>query len=649
MRAGHGMGGGFGGMMGGMRGLQSGGMNSPNLDNLTDEGVVGSAYDNKVVMRLLTYLKPHKRDSLLSIAAILVYTVGNVSVPLFMLLGIDWAINHGDYWRLNVVGAVFVGVAFVYCGAMYVQYILMPKLGQAILYTLRTQMFNHLQELSPSFFHRTPVGRIMSRSQSDVLQLTETFELMVQSIADILSLVGILLVMLVILPALGLADWRLALICLSVIPVLFFVLGYWQKFARRSFTRIRRAIAMVNGEYNQNITGVRVVESLNRQDENLEHFEKLNYEHLDANMQASRYSGGLQPIVEILIGFAFGVIVVYGGTFVLGSGQPEWGVLVAFPMWVQRFFEPIRHLTMQYTQLQRGMAAGVRIFEVIDLEPEVKDAPDAIDMPPIRGEIEFEDVSFHYVPGTDVLQDVNLRVSPGENVALVGSTGAGKSTLVTLIHRFADVTNGRIMVDGHDIRDVKRKSLVNQMSMVLQEPYLFSGTVAENIRYLHVEASDDEVVAAAKAVGAHEFVMGLEHGYNSVLAERGGNLSVGQRQLISFARAVVADPKIIILDEATANIDTYTELLIQKALGQVLKGRTSIVIAHRLSTIRNADKIVVLDQGRVVETGNHQELLNRDGVYARLYAINYGLASNGTQASGGGTAAVPAPAPADNN
>ena len=656
----HGAGGGFGGMMGGMRGLQSGGMNSPNLDNLTDEGVQGSAYDNKVVMRLATYLKSHQKDVLITIGAIVTYTVGNVTIPLFMLLGIQWGINQGydstppawlpfESWRLHLVALVFLAMSLSYFTAMYIQAIFMPKLSQSILYQLRTQMFSHLQDLSPSFFHRTPVGRIMSRSQSDVLQLTETFELMVTSVADMLSLVGIMLIMLVILPLLGLADWRLSLVCLSVVPVLFFILAYWQRFARRSFTRIRRAIAMVNGEYNQNITGVRVVESLNRQDENLEHFQDLNYEHLDANMQASRFSGGLQPIVESLIGIAFGVVIVMGGSAVLGTGDPSWGVLLAFPMWIQRFFEPIRHLTMQYTQLQRGMAAGVRIFEVIDLQPEVKDDPDAIVMPPIKGEIEFENASFHYVPGIEVLQDINLHIMPGENVALVGSTGAGKSTLVTLIHRFADLTQGTIKVDGHDIRHVKRSTLVNQMSMVLQEPYLFSCTINENIRYLHVEASDQDVIAAAQAVGAHDFIMALEGGYNSTLAERGSNLSIGQRQLLSFARAVVADPRIIILDEATANIDTYTELLIQRALQRVLQRRTSIVTAHRLSTIRNADKIIVLDHGKVAEIGNHDELLERKGVYARLYAINYGLDSDGTEGSDSGTVAVPAPAPGDNN
>ena len=649
MRGAHGGGGGgFGGMMGGMRGLHAGGMNSPNMDNLTDEAVVGKAYDNKVVMRLTTYLRPHKRLVLISIAAILVYTVGNVSIPLFMLLGIDWAINNGDMWRLNVLALVFLVVTLLYFGAQYIQYVLMPKLAQSILYTLRTQMFNHLQDLPPAFFHRTPTGRIMSRSQSDVLQLTETFELMVQSVADILSLVGIMLVMLVILPLLGLADWRLALVCLSVVPVLFFILAYWQKFARRSFMRIRRAMAMVNGEYNQNITGIRVVESLNRQDENLQHFTELNYEHLDANMQASRYSGGLQPIVEFLIGISFGVVIVMGGTIALGD-DAQWGALVAFPMWIQRFFEPIRHLTMQYSQLQRGMAAGVRIFELIDLKPEVTDAEDAVEMPTIQGDVRYEGVGFQYVPGVDVLKDVDLHFSPGETVALVGATGAGKSTFVTLLSRFADVTEGCIKVDGYDIRDVTRSSLVGQMSMVLQEPYLFSGTVKENIKYCHEDASDEAMVAAGKAVGAHEFIMALDNGYDSQLAERGTNLSVGQRQLVSFARAIVGNPRILVLDEATANIDTHTEMLIQDALKQVLRGRTSIVIAHRLSTIRNADKIVVLHLGEVKEVGTHEELLAKGGFYARLHAINYGLdTTDSAVATGDGGVAVASPAD-DNN
>jgi ABC-type multidrug transport system fused ATPase/permease subunit len=389
--------------------------------------------------------------------------------------------------------------------------------------------------------------------------------------------------------------------------------------------RIRRAIAMVNGEYNQNITGVRVVQSLNRQGENLKHFNGLNREFLDANLEAARFSGSLQPIVECLTGIGMGIGVVLVGGILLQRGQIEWGVLIAFALWVQRFFEPIRQLTMQYSQMQRAMAAGVRIFELLDVRPEIEDAPDAIEMPTIRGEIRFEHASFHYVPGVDVLQDINLHITPGETVALVGATGAGKSTLATLLHRFADVTQGRITIDGFDIRQVQRQSLVRQMSMVLQEPYLFSGTIKENIRYAHTEASDADVVAAAQAVGAHDFIMALKHGYETTLAERGVNLSVGQRQLLSFARAIVGNPRILILDEATANIDTHTEILIQNALKSVLEGRTSIVIAHRLSTIRNADVIVVLEHGRVVEIGKHAELLERKGVYARLYTLNYGL------------------------
>jgi ATP-binding cassette, subfamily B, multidrug efflux pump len=624
---------GGGDMLGGWRGTNAGSMFAPTKDQMTDDTVVGKVYDNRVVMRLLTYMVPYKKDALISLAAVLVYTAANVGLPLVVMFGINWGINSGEVWRLHVAGLAFFAVTLVHFGANYVQLVSIAKVGQGVLYSLRTQLFNHLQSLSPAFFHRTSVGRIMSRSQSDVMQLQETFELLVTTLADLLSLAGIIVAMLI-------ANWQLALVSLSIIPPLAFVLGYWQRFARHSFMRIRRAIALVNGEYNQNITGVRVVQSLNRQHENLKHFSGLNREFLDANLEASRYSGSLQPVVEFLtgIGMGFGVILV--GGMLLQRGQVEWGVLVAFALWVQRFFEPIRQLTMQYSQLQRAMAAGVRIFELLDVRPEVQDAPDAPEMPTVKGELRFEHVSFHYVPGVDVLKDINLHIRPGDTIALVGATGAGKSTLATLIHRFADVTQGRITVDGFDIRKVRRRSLVCQMSMVLQEPYLFSGTVKENIRYAHAAANDADIVAAAKAVGAHDFIMALQRGYETPLAERGVNLSVGQRQLLSFARAIVGNPRILILDEATANIDTHTEILIQNALKHILEGRTSIVIAHRLSTIRNADTIIVLDHGRVVEMGKHGELLEHKGVYARLYAVNYGLSPEGS--ASGGDNGVPA-------
>lgn len=616
-------GGGGGGMFQGVRGMHAGGMHSPTTDNLTDENILGKAYDNKVVMRLFSYLSGNYKYAILSLIAVIIYTIANVCIPLFIMLGIDQGINNGSVTALHVIGIGFLFLTLIHFGANYLQFVFVAKVGQEILYALRLHMFNHLQALSPSFFHRTPVGRIMSRSQSDVLQLQELFEMMVVSLADILSLGGIIIVMLVV-------DWQLALVSLSIIPILFLVLGYWQRFARRSFMRIRRAIAMVNGEYNQNITGVRVVQSLNRQDENLKHFNELNREHLNANLQASRFSGGLQPTVELLIGIGLGFGVVLFGGVLAQRGDLDWGVLVAFALWIQRFFEPVRHLTMQYSQFQRAMAAGVRLFELIDLEPEVNDGPNAIKMPTVEGNIQFKNASFHYVEGVEVLQNIDLEIKAGENVALVGSTGAGKSTFVTLIHRFADVTKGSILIDGYDLKEVERQSLVNQMSMVLQEPFLFSGTVKENIRYNHDSATDEDVYNAAKAVGADEFISALDNGYDSVLAERGVNLSVGQRQLLSFARAVVGDPRILILDEATASIDTHTEVLIQRALQKILKGRTSIVIAHRLSTIRNADKIVVLDHGKVAEVGNHEQLLDKRGVYSRLYAINYGLGNDDT-------------------
>ena len=607
-----------GGMMRGMRGTSADSMFAPSNDNLTDEDVVGRVYDNRVVMRFATYIRPYRKYALIALAALLVYAVVNASIPLLIMYGINWAVAEGEVNRVHIIGAAFMVVTAIHFLSNYLQFIFISRTGQHILYDLRSGMFSHLQNQSSAFYHRTPVGRIMSRMQSDVLQLQETFELLALALAELVTVGAIIVLMLLV-------SWQLALVCMLVVPILTLIMMYWQRFARHSFMRIRRAIAMVNGEYNQNITGVRVVQSLNRQDENLAHFRTLNSEYLDANLEAARYSGMLQPLVELLIGLGIGLGVVLFGGWLLQLDALEVGTLVAFAFWIQRFFEPIRQLTMQYSQLQRAMAAGVRIFEVLDLEPDITDRPDAATLPEIQGEIRYQDVDFHYVEGVPVLRNVNLHIRAGENVALVGSTGAGKSTLVNLLHRFADVTGGSIAIDGHDLRAVKRESLVHQMSMVLQEPYLFSGTVRENICYQRQDATDEQIIAAAQAVGAHDFIMELENGYDSELAERGVNLSIGQRQLISFARAIVGNPRILVLDEATANIDTHTELLIQRALSRVLKGRTSIVIAHRLSTIRNADKIVVLDRGRVAEVGSHDQLLEAGGVYAQLYAINYGL------------------------
>ena len=426
-----------------------------------------------------------------------------------------------------------------------------------------------------------------------------------------------------------------------MIPPLVIVMYVWQKYAKPAFIRARRAIAIVNGALNENIAGVRVVQSLNRQDVNMGRFDGLNKTYLDAAVHTSRLSGMIQPPVQFLTGIAMAVVIVVGGWMALGAGsqqEAEIGVLVAFILYVQRFFDPIRNLTMQFTQLQRSMASGARIFELLDVQPEVVDAQDASKMPHVRGTIDYEGVNFSYVPGVEVLKDINLHISPGETVALVGPTGAGKSTLATLVFRFYDVTGGSIVVDGQDIRDVERISLVGQMGMVLQEPILFSGTVRENIVYSHTAATDEQVIAAAQAVGAHDFIMSMPQGYNTMLHERGGNLSIGQRQLISFARALVADPRILVLDEATANVDSYTELLIQNAMRHLLRGRTSIVIAHRLSTIRNADKIVVVQDGRIVQMGKHDELVQQGGLYAHLYALNYSDADH-----------EPAPAPSDDD
>ena len=582
-----------------------------------DEEMFGSVYDQKVVTRLLPYIWPFKRLAFIAAVAMLVYTVTQVAIPWLVGTTIDRYIEVGDFGGLTWMFGVFIAIAVVNWVMNYTQQFSMEKVGQGILFNLRRDVFHHVQKQSVSFYDKTEVGRMMSRVQGDVGQLQEFAALVVMTLGEMLGLIGIVIALLIM-------DLQLGLVTLIVLPLLIVTMMVWQPLARKAFVEVRRTISIVNGELNQNITGVRVVQSMNRQQRNLEGFTKLNVDHRSANLRASKLGAGLIPAVDVLTSIAVG-LALYFGARMIGGGNLEVGVLVAFIMYIQRFFDPIRNLTMMYTQLQRSMASGSRIFDLLDWEPDLVDEPNAAVLSEVAGAVEFKDVSFSYVDGEDVLKDVNLQINPGEVVAIVGPTGAGKTTLVSLMSRFYDVDSGRgtVLVDGQDVRKVVRSSLAKQMSMVLQEPYLFSGTVRENIKYNHTEATDDQMIEAARAVGAHDFIMALEGGYDTFLAERGINLSQGQRQLLSFARAIVADPKILILDEATANIDSYTELLIQRALAELLKGRTAVVIAHRLSTIRGADKIIVLNFGEVMEIGNHRELMSQDGLYAHLYQMNY--------------------------
>ncbi len=531
-------------------------------------------------------------------------------------MAIDNFITHNDLKGLAVISIVLLVVNLLMWVTQYGQVWAMSWAGQQILYHLSSDMFTHLQKLALSFYDRTQIGRVMSRLQSDI----DVLESMLSS--GLLSMLSSLVALVGIIGAMLAMNVPLALLTFTVLPIMIVIAAFWQKHATRSFRRTRAAISMVNATLQENISGMRVIQSLVREERNRAEFDELNAYNRDTNLEASRVAAFILPLVEVVAALAIMLTVIYGGTLVV-QGSLQVGVLVAFTLYINRFFDPIRDLSQQYTQLQRAGVAAERIFQILGVPVEIADRPGASEMPPIEGRVEFRNVTFGYHPELPVLRGFDLTIEPGQTVAIVGPTGAGKSTIASLISRFYDIQKGAILIDGYDIRDVTQSSLRSQIGIVLQEPFLFTGTIRENIRYGRLDATDEEVEEASRAVGLHELVLQLPDGYDTAIRERGRNLSVGQRQLISFARALLADPRILILDEATANIDTVTELIVQQGLRRLLRGRTAVVIAHRLSTIKGADNIVVLQTGRIIEQGTHAELLQRNGAYATLYAMGF--------------------------
>lgn len=593
------------------------------------EDILLKGFDPQVSRRIGGFARPYATKIFLSLLFMLINSAAVVAGPYLVKVALDSGLAAGSLPTLRNVALLYLLTAGIQWAATYARINIMVRVGQSIIYDLRARLFEHLQALSLSFYSRYSVGRIITRVINDVEVLRDFLTWAMLAIArDLFTVFGIILAMLSM-------DLRLSLLTFSVLPLMILATIFFRKRARENYRKVRAAISWVNSVLAENINGVRVVQAFSRQAVNYENFSGVvNRHNLDTNLSAAQIAAGFPAVIDFLSALATVLLIWLGGAAVLSAsgrtgflniaGQITPGVLVAFVLYIDRFFDPIRDLSQRYDSFQSTMASGERIFTLMDTPVEVQDAPDAFDLPTIQGRVDFERISFHYADDpTPVLEDIDLHVQPGETVALVGKTGAGKSTLVKLLSRFHDPTSGSLCIDGYDARRVTQHSLRSQMGIVLQDPFLFAGSVAENIRFGRLDASDAQVQSAAEAVGAHEFIIRLRRGYDTSVEEGGVVLSVGQRQLISFARALLADPRILILDEATSSVDTQTERLIQKALARLLDGRTAFVIAHRLSTVVNADRIVVIQDGHIVEQGTHSDLLANSGYYYQLYRAGF--------------------------
>lgn len=576
----------------------------------TEEG--GQLFNQRVVVRMLAFLRPYWKYMLLAFGLMLIASTLTLATPYLIKVAIDQPIAQGDVAGLNRVALLtagaFIGLYLATAGQRY----MLSWVGQRVLANLREQLFHHLQILPLGYHDTHIIGVTISRVINDVAVINELLSQgLITLIGDLLILIGIIIVMLSMSP-------RLALFTFTVIPLMILATYFFARHAKIAFRDTRSRVAAVVGDLAEGIAGMRVIQAFAQERTSQNSFDEVNLANRNSQINAVSLSFIFLPSIEFLGMLATAIVLWFGGLAV-GRGEVTLGVMVAFLAYVTRFFQPIQELSRLYTTMQAAMAGGEQVLNLLDTPPDVADHPDAREMPPIIGQITLDNVSFSYEEESPVLKDINLNIEAGQTVALVGPTGAGKTSIANLIARFYDVTEGAVLIDDIDVREVTQQSLRRQTGLVSQDPFLFSGTIADNIRFGRPEASDEAVAEAARLANAHEFIVDMPDGYQTKILEGGVNLSVGQRQLICIARAVLADPRILILDEATANIDTVTEVLIQEALEHLLKGRTAIVIAHRLSTIRNADLICVIQAGQIVQRGRHEGLLAEGGLYRDLY------------------------------